>query len=270
MRPRLPDLSAVAMVRGMSVLQEMTAFVTGAGSGIGRAIALRLAADGARVAVADINLEGARDTQALIRDQGGEAIVVLVDVAQLESVRDAVQQVHAALGPVTGLINNAGWERIEPFLQNTPELWDRLININLKGPIHCCRAVLDDMIAAGSGKIVTISSDAARVGSTGEAVYSACKGGLISFSKTLAREMARHRINVNVICPGPTDTRLLREVTQGEQGAKIITAMTRAIPFRRLGTPDEIAAAVAFFVSPDADFITGQVLSVSGGLTMAG
>ncbi len=206
----------------------------------------------------------------MIRADGGTALALHVDVADFAAVRAAVRHTAAALGRVDVLINNAGWDRIEPFVDNTPALWDRLIGINLKGPIHCCRAVLDDMIAAGGGTIVSISSDAARVGSTGEAVYAACKGGVISFSKTLARELARHRNNLTVVCPGPTATPLLDEVSGGEQGAKIIAAMTRAIPFRRLGTPEDVAAAVAFFASPDAAFITGQVLSVSGGLTMAG
>ncbi|MGH7789910.1 MAG: glucose 1-dehydrogenase [Candidatus Binatia bacterium] len=246
------------------------AFVTGAGSGIGRAIARRLAADGMGVAVADIDARRAAETEAVIRAAGGTAQAVRVDVTDFAAVRAAVAAAGDALGPIGVLVNNAGWDRLEPFVQNTPELWDRLIAINLKGPIYCTRAVLDDMIAAGCGKIVSISSDAARVGSSGEAVYAACKGGVISFSKTMARELARHRINVNVVCPGPTQTALLDEITQGEQGARVIEAMTRAVPFRRLGTPEEIAAAVAFFASPSADFITGQVLSVSGGLTMAG
>jgi 2-hydroxycyclohexanecarboxyl-CoA dehydrogenase len=254
----------------METLRGKSAFITGAGSGIGRAIARRLAADGARVVVADINLAGAEETQRSIRTNGGDALALQVDITQFEAVQAAVRRVGEALGPVGILVNNAGWDRVEPFIRNAPELWEKVISINLKGPIHCCRAVLDDMIAAGSGKIISISSDAARVGSTGEAVYAACKGGIISFSKTLARELARHRINVNVVCPGPTDTPLLQEVTSGEQGAKIIEAMKHSIPFRRLGTPEEIAAAVAFFASPDADFITGQVLSVSGGLTMVG
>jgi 2-hydroxycyclohexanecarboxyl-CoA dehydrogenase len=250
-------------------LDGKTAFVTGAGSGIGRAIARRLAAEGARIGVADINADGGRETEGLIRAAGGTALAVAADVTDFGAVCAAVQRTHEVLGPIGILVNNAGWDRVEPFAQNTPELWDRLIAINLKGPIHCARAALDDLIA-GAGKIVSISSDAARVGSTGEAVYAACKGGIISFSKTLARELARHRVCVNVVCPGPTDTALLAEITQGDQGAKIIDAMTRAVPFRRLGTAEEIAAAVAFFASPDADFITGQVLSVSGGLTMAG
>lgn len=254
----------------MQRLDGHTAFVTGGGSGIGRAIARRLAADGARVAVADINLHGAQATAQMIRTDHGEALAVHADVTDFAAVQQAVQRTRDGLGRIDILINNAGWDRIEPFIQNAPDLWDKVININLKGPIHCCRAALDDLIAAGSGKIVSISSDAARVGSSGEAVYAACKGGIISFSKTLARELARHKINVNVVCPGPTDTALLKEVTAGEGGAKIIAAMTRAVPFGRLGTPEEVAAAVAFFASPDADFITGQVLSVSGGLTMAG
>jgi len=254
----------------MQPLQGQVALVTGAGSGIGRAIARRLAADGARVGIADIDLDKGRQTEQLICAAGSQAVAVRADVARFDAVQAAARTVRDALGPVSILVNNAGWDRIEPFMQNDPSLWDTLIGINLKGPIHCCRAVLEDMIAAGRGKLISISSDAARVGSTGEAVYAACKGGIISFSKTLAREVARHRINVNVICPGPTDTPLLGEVTAGPQGARIIEAMTHAIPFRRLGTADEVAAAVAFFASPDADFITGQVLSVSGGLTMVG
>jgi 2-hydroxycyclohexanecarboxyl-CoA dehydrogenase len=254
----------------MQGLTGKTAFVTGAGSGIGRAIARRLGSAGARVAIADINLVGAQQTEELVRADGAEALAVQVDITQFDAVQAAVRRTRDTLGPVGILVNNAGWDRVEPFVQNSPELWDKLISINLKGPIHCCRAVLDDMIAAGAGKIVSISSDAARVGSTGEAVYAACKGGIIAFSKTLARELARNRITVNVVCPGPTDTPLLQEVTGGEQGARIVEAMQRAIPLRRLGTPEEVAAAVAFFASPDADFITGQVLSVSGGLTMVG
>jgi len=253
----------------MSSLQRRIALVTGAGSGIGRAIASRLAHDGARVAVVDINMAGAQETQQMIRNDHGDALAVQADITELDAVRNAVRQVHEALGRIDILVNNAGWDRVEPFTQNAPDLWDKIINVNLKGPIYCCRAVADDMIEAGGGKVISISSDAARVGSTGEAVYAACKGGIIALSKTLAREWARHQINVNVVCPGPTETPLLQEVTAGVDGAKIIAAMTRSIPFRRLGTPEDIAAAVAFFASAGADFITGQVLSV-GGLTMAG
>lgn len=254
----------------MATLDGKVAFITGAASGIGRAAAQRLAADGARIAVADLNLAGAQDTARRIRDAGGDAVAVQVDVTRFDAVRTAVQDTHTALGPISILVNNAGWDRIEPFMNNPPELWDQLIAINLKGPIHCCRAVVDDMIAAGSGKIVSISSDAARVGSTGEAVYAACKGGIISLSKSLARELARYKVNVNVICPGITDTALIKSVTEPEFGKRVIDAVVRTIPFRRMAQPEEIAAAIAFFVSPDADFVTGQVLSVSGGLTMAG
>jgi 2-hydroxycyclohexanecarboxyl-CoA dehydrogenase len=254
----------------MQPLRGKVAFVTGAGSGIGRAIARRLARDGARVAAADINLDGARQTEEMIRTEGGEALAVAVDVTRFESVQAAVRGATEALGRIDILVNNAGWDKVEPYMQNPPELWDTLISINLKGPIYCCRAVLDDMIAAGAGKIVNISSDAARVGSSGETVYAACKGGVLSFSKSLARELAPHKINVNVVCPGPTNTPLIQGIVAGPEGAKIIEAIRRSTPFRRLAEPDEVAAAVAFFASPDADFITGQVLSVSGCLTMAG
>jgi 2-hydroxycyclohexanecarboxyl-CoA dehydrogenase len=245
------------------------ALVTGGGSGIGRAVCERLAAEGARVAVADIALAAAAATADAIAARGASARAVAMDVTDLERVNAGVAEIRAAWGPVDVLVNCAGWDRMEPFRHNAPELWSTLIDINLRGPIHCCRAVLDDMIAGERGKIISISSDAARVGSSGEAVYSACKGAVISFSKTLARELARHRINVNVICPGPTDTPLLRGMVE-TGNEKLVAALTRAIPFGRLAAPAEIAAAVAFFASPDADFITGQVLSVSGGLTMAG
>ena len=253
----------------MTRLAGRVALVTGGGSGIGRAICERLAAEGARVAVADLDSAAAAATVAALDHHGGSAHAVQMDVGDFDRVRAAVDEVRRECGPVDVLVNCAGWDRMEPFRHNTPELWDRLIAVNLRGPIHCCRAVLDDMIERNAGKIVSISSDAARVGSTGEAVYSACKGGIISFSKTLARELARHHINVNVICPGPTDTPLLRGMVEAGN-VKLVDALKRAIPFGRLAVPEEIASAVAFFVSPDADYITGQVLSVSGGLTMAG
>src|SRR5215470_1414111 len=252
----------------MTRLTGRIALVTGGGSGIGRATCERLAQEGARVAVADIDANAAANVAGAL-GSADVARAVVMDISDFTRVSAAVDELRRGWGPVDVLVNCAGWDRMQPFRDNTPELWSRLIDINLRGPIHCCRAVLDDMIARGSGKIVSISSDAARVGSSGEAVYSACKGGIISFSKTLARELARHHVTVNVICPGPTDTPLLRGMVEaGNQ--RLIDALTRAIPFGRLAAPHEIAAAVAFFASPDADFITGQVLSVSGGLTMVG
>lgn len=252
-------------------LAGKVALVTGGGSGIGRAIALRLGEEGARVAVADLDLDGAQATVAPLAERG---MAVRADVTDFASAQDAVRRVGEHFGPVEILVNNAGWDRIEPFVDNAPELWDKVIAINLRGPIHFTRSVLDGMTAAKSGKtsgkIIFISSDAGRVGSSGEAVYAACKGGVIAFAKTLARELARQRINVNVVCPGPTNTRLLEQITAQPDGARVIDAMVRAIPFRRLGEPNDVAGAVAFFASADADFITGQVLSVSGGLTMVG
>jgi 2-hydroxycyclohexanecarboxyl-CoA dehydrogenase len=245
----------------MRGLKDTVALVTGAGRGIGRAIAERLAAEGAKVAVLDVDEATARATAEAIGGAG-----IRADVTDTASVRAAVAESERRLGPTTILVNNAGWDKAEPFVKSSEETWDKVLAINLKGPIRMTRAVLDGMIERRRGRIVTVSSDAGRVGSSGEAVYSAAKAGVIGFSKTLARELARYSINVNVVCPGPTNTQLLRDVAAGNP--KLTEALTRAVPFGRIGEPHEIAAAVAFLASDDAGFITGQTLSVSGGLTM--
>jgi 2-hydroxycyclohexanecarboxyl-CoA dehydrogenase len=246
------------------------ALVTGGGRGIGRAIARRLAQDGTAVGVTDLDGASAERVAAEIQAAGGRAAGMAADVSDPGTVRAAVTTLEQTLGPLDVLVNNAGWDRLQPFVENDPALWDRLIAVNLKGVLHATRAVLDGMIARRRGRIVSISSDAGRVGSSGEAVYAACKAGIIGFSKTLAREVARHGITVNVVCPGPTDTALLAEVMEGERGAKVLQGMQRAIPLGRLATPEDVAGAVAYFVSEEAGYVTGQVLSVSGGLTMAG
>ncbi len=248
--------------------QGKVAIITGAGGGIGRGIALKFGSLGACVVVADVKLDGAKKTVALLAGEGAKGLSLGTDITDRAQVQEMVQSTLRTFGQVDILVNNAGWDLIEPFLQNSPEFWEKVIAINLKGPIFCTRAVLDHMTSRKYGKIVNISSDAGRVGSTGEAVYSACKGGMIAFTKTIAREMARYQINVNCVCPGPTETPLLSQMTGGEIGAKIIAAMIRAVPFRRLAKPEDIAGAVAFLASEEANFITGQTLSVSGGLTM--
>jgi len=249
-------------------LQDKVAIITGSGGGIGRGIALKFGSLGAKVVVADLKIDGAKETVSLLEKAGGKGLALGTDITDRAQVQDMVKTSLSAFGKLDILVNNAGWDIIEPFMRNNPELWDKVIAINLKGPIYCTRAVLDHFIERKYGKIVNISSDAGRVGSSGEAVYSACKGGIIAFTKTMAREMARYQINVNCVCPGPTDTPLLAEMTKGETGAKIIDAMTKAVPFRRLAKPEDIAGAVAFLASDEAGFITGQTLSVSGGLTM--
>lgn len=248
----------------MNGLTGKVALVTGAASGIGRAIALRLAAEGASVAVTDLDEAAAR---AVAREASGVVFALRLDVTDAGTIHAAVAEAERALGAIDVLVNNAGWDKVEPFVQSSVATWDRLIAINLKGPLLCTRAVLDGMIARGRGSIVSIASDAGRVGSSGEAVYSAAKAGVIGFSKTLAREVARHGINVNVVCPGPTDTPLLAGIAG--DNPKLVQALARAVPLGRLGRPEEVAAAVAFLASDDAAFITGQTLSVSGGLTMA-
>jgi 2-hydroxycyclohexanecarboxyl-CoA dehydrogenase len=249
-------------------LKDKVAIVTGAAQGIGHAIVMRLASEGAKVAVADIDIEGATRTANEIKASGGSAIAVKLDVTRLQDAIDAADRVEAELGPIDILVNNAGWDVIEPFLESKPETWDKVIAINYRGVLNCCKAIAPKMQARKRGKIVSISSDAARVGSTGEAVYAGCKAAIIGFSKTLARELARYSINVNVVCPGPTQTVLLKNAMAGREG--VLDAMAKGIPFRRLGQPEDLAGAVAFFASADADYATGQVLSISGGLTMGG
>ena len=248
-------------------LTDRVAIVTGGARGIGRAICERLAEEGACVAVVDLDLEGARDTSDRLRAMGRSSAAIRADVTRRAEVDAMVQAVIDAFGHIDVLVNNAGWDRIELFLDSQEETWEKILAINLKSVFYTCHAVLPHMIARGYGKVVNIGSDAARVGSTGEAVYSAAKGGVIAFSKTLAREMARHHINVNVVCPGPANTPLFQEITA--QNEKLAGALEKAIPFRRLAEPGDIANAVAFLASDEASYITGQTLSVSGGLTMA-
>jgi 2-hydroxycyclohexanecarboxyl-CoA dehydrogenase len=240
--------------------------VTGGGGGIGAALCRRFAAEGALVAVVDLDGAAAAKVAA---ECAGRAWPV--DISDQAAVVTAVADVERDLGPVDVLVNNAGWDRAGPFLGSDRALWEKIVAINLFGPLHMHHAVLQGMVQRGRGRVVNIASDAGRVGSSGEAVYAACKGGLIAFSKTMARELARQRINVNVVCPGPTDTALFRDFAgEGERGAKLRTALERAIPFGRLGQPEDVVGAVLFLASDEAAFITGQVLSVSGGLTMAG
>lgn len=236
--------------------------VTGGASGIGRATALLLAREGARVFIGDVDEVGGKATAEAV---GTAAEFLPLDLADAASIEAFAATIHSQVGRVDGLVNGAGWDRIQPFMDNPPEMWDSLIAINLMGAIRLTRAVLPPMIEAQTGKIVNISSDAGRVGSTGETVYAAAKGGLIAFTKSLAREMARHKLNVNCVCPGPTDTPLFQR-----QPERMKEALTRAIPFRRIAQPEDVAEAVMFFVGPRSDYITGQVLSVSGGLTMVG
>ena len=248
-----------------------TVVVTGGGGGIGGATCRRFGADGAKVAVHDRNLEAAEKVAAAIREAGGQAQAFRCDITDRASVDAAIAATEAALGPIDVLVNNAGWDVFKPFTKTTPDDWDKLIAINLTGALHMHHAVLPGMAARKRGRIVNIASDAGRVGSSGEAVYAACKGGLIALSKTLAREHARHGITVNVVCPGPTDTALFADYKEGAGNPdKLMEAFTRAIPLGRIGQPDDLPGAIAFFASDDAAFVTGQVLSVSGGLTMNG
>jgi 2-hydroxycyclohexanecarboxyl-CoA dehydrogenase len=253
-----------------SGLAGRVALVTGAAGGIGRAIAAALYAEGAAVAVADLDGDAAAAHAAALEQAGtggGRAVGVRIDVSNSPDVGAAIAVAERELGPVEVLVNNAGIDVIEPFVQSKEETWRRIVEVNYLGPVLCTRAVLDGMIERGYGRIISISSDAGKVGSSGEVVYSGTKGGLIAFSKALAREVATSGITVNCVCPGPTDPPLLDQIAERSQ--KMYDALARAVPMRRLGQPADIAPAVVFLASDGAAFITGQALSVSGGLTMS-
>jgi 2-hydroxycyclohexanecarboxyl-CoA dehydrogenase len=245
----------------VGTLEDKIAIVTGAGQGIGRAIADKLAAAGATVVVTDLDEASAKQTAAGLPG----AVAIRADVTDRQDVQAAVDRVMQQFGRVDVLVNNAGWDKASPFVDSDPADWDRAIAVNLYGVLHTCRAVLPIMAGQGGGAVVNLGSDAGRVGSSGEAVYSAAKGGVIAFTKSLAREMARHQVRVNCVCPGPTDTALFASFA----GPKLREALTKAIPLRRLGQPADVANVVAFLASDQATFVTGQTISVSGGLTMS-
>ena len=255
----------------MRGLQNKTVIVTGGGGGIGGATCRRFGEAGSRVAVFDINLESAAKTAADITKAGGVAQAFRCDITDYEGVKAAVAAAEAALGAISILVNNAGWDIFRLFKDTTPADWQKLIAINLTGALNMHHAVLPGMLERRHGRIVNIASDAARVGSSGEAVYAACKAGLVGFSKTIAREHARHGINVNVVCPGATNTALFDDYKKGAGNPeKLEEAFRRATPMGRIGEPEDLPGAILFFASDDAAYVTGQVLSVSGGLTMAG
>ena len=250
-------------------LKGKTALVTGGGRGIGRAIALGLAQEGAQVAVLDILTENAESVRREIDALGVKGLALGADLTRRAQMTLAVEEVLGQWGQIDILVNNAGWDKLEPFLESEEETWDRIIGINFKAILYVCKAVLPHMVARNSGKVISIASDAGRAGSMGEAVYAGTKGAIIAFSKTLAREMARHRITVNVVCPGLTETPLLQGIRQqSPKSERVIDAVTRAIPLGRVGQPEDVAGAVVYLASPAADYVTGQTLSVSGGLTM--
>jgi 2-hydroxycyclohexanecarboxyl-CoA dehydrogenase len=250
-------------------LAGKTALVTGAGRGIGRAIALALAREGCQVGIADILPASAEAVADEVTRLGVKGFTLPVDLTRRAEVERMAGKALAQFGQLDILVNNAGWDRMGLFLETDEDTWDRIIAVNLKAVLYVCKAVLPHMVARAAGKVINIASDAGRVGSSGEAVYSGTKGAVIAFSKALAREMARHRITVNVVCPGLTETPLLQSLRdQSPTTQKILDAVTRATPLGRVATPEEIAGAVVFLASPDANFVTGQTLSVSGGLTM--
>jgi 2-hydroxycyclohexanecarboxyl-CoA dehydrogenase len=246
-------------------LKGLVAIVTGGGQGIGEATATSLAQLGAKVAILDLMAKSGEAVASRLREAGSEAMAVVADVTVKDQVDRATKEVFDHFGSVDILVNNAGWTETHPFLTEDEAYWDKVIAVNLKGPILASRAALAYMSEKKFGKIVNVGSDAARIGNSGEAVYSAAKGGLVTFTKSLAREVARYNVNVNCVCPGPTNTPLMKD-----QPEKVIEALKRMMPFRRIAEPDEVANVIAFLCSREADFVTGQIISASGGLTMVG
>jgi 2-hydroxycyclohexanecarboxyl-CoA dehydrogenase len=254
----------------MRGLKDRTVVVTGGANGIGAAIVRRLAEEGCAVGILDLDAASGEKLAGEIKAGGGRADLFAVDIADYDAVSRATESFEAAFGPVAFLVNNAGWDRAVSFLDSTPDFWRKVVAINLFGPLNVNHVVLRGMSARGFGRVVNIASDAGRVGSSGEAVYSACKGGIIAFTKTVARELVGKGVIVNTICPGPTDTAILRSFLDGPDGTRIAEGLKRAIPMRRLGVPEDYPGLVAFLLSDDAAYITGQTISVSGGLTMHG
>jgi 2-hydroxycyclohexanecarboxyl-CoA dehydrogenase len=245
------------------LLRNKTVLMTGGASGIGRATVLMLVKEGASVLLCDVNEAGAQET---IRMAGGDVAFVKLELTEPQSIEAcASEALERAGSKIDVLINAAGWDKTQPFVEATPEFIDKVMGINLMGPVRLTRVLFPIMIQNGGGKIVFVSSDAGRVGSLGETPYAAAKAGIIGFTKSLAREGARHKITVNCVCPGPTDTPLFHANPERMRGS-----LLNAIPFRRLATPDDVAGAILYFAGPTSDYVTGQILSVSGGLTMAG
>ncbi|NIS07105.1 MAG: SDR family oxidoreductase [Gammaproteobacteria bacterium] len=255
----------------MRGLSDKVALVTGAGGGIGAAICERLAEEGCRLALFDRDAGAVQTVGERIQALGRPASMHVVDITDYAAVADTVAAIESGHGGVDILVNNAGFDRFANFLDTTPQQWESIIAVNLYGTLNMHHVVLPGMRDRGRGRVVNIASDAGRVGSSMEAVYSACKGGIIAFTKSVARELARTGIRLNVVCPGPTDTPLLAKFLEaGEDGAKVLKAMERAVPMKRIGRPEDLTGMVAFLASDDAEYITGQVISVSGGLTMHG
>jgi Dehydrogenases with different specificities (related to short-chain alcohol dehydrogenases) len=250
----------------MNDLKDKVVVVTGGASGIGGAIVQRMAKEGAKVALFDINQEAA---DKMIASCEGDVTFFHANITSMEAVETAVAAVEDQLGPIWMLVNCAGWDSPAPFLKTTPDLWEKIISLNLYGPIYMHYAVCKRMAERNEGRVVNIASDAGRVGTSNEAVYSACKGGTIAFTKSMARELARNNVLVNSVCPGPTDTPAMAAVVgTGEEAQKWKDSMARGIPLRRMGVAEDYAGIVAFLGSEDASYITGQAISVSGGLNM--
>jgi 2-hydroxycyclohexanecarboxyl-CoA dehydrogenase len=255
----------------MRGLKGKSVLITGAAGGIGQALTVRFAEEGCRLGLFDLNGHALEAAAQRARGAGAAATTYAVDITDYAAVKAAVDAFAAEAGRIDVLVNNAGWDKFAPFLETKPDLWDKVIAINLKGPINLHHAVLAHMAKAKSGRVVNVASDAGRVGSSGESVYSACKGGIIAFTKTMAREMARFDVKLNAVAPGPTDTALFHSfIGEGEAGQKVHAALEKSIPLRRIAKPDDIVGMIAFLASDEADYVTGQVISVSGGLTMHG